>query len=86
MMKMLDVTRSAPTFLVATGVHAELGTVYSPQMGPPAWVGKWTMTCSVLLIYLMQILMSVREGAMTAVRSVSTLLDHTTATVSVAFS
>ena len=34
----------------------------------------------------MQILMSVREGAMTAVRSVSTLLDHTTATVSVAFS
>ena len=27
--------------------------------------------------------MSVREGAMTAVRSVSTLLDHTTATVNV---
>ena len=34
----------------------------------------------------MQILMSVRKRAMTAVRSVSTLLDHTTATVDVAFS
>ena len=31
----------------------------------------------------MQILMSVRKGAISAVRSVSTLLDHTTATVSV---
>ena len=30
--------------------------------------------------------MSVGKGAITAVRSVSTLLDHTTATVSVAFS
>ena len=34
----------------------------------------------------MQILMSAGKGAMTAVRSVSTLLDHTTATVSVALS
>ena len=40
------------------------------------WVGAlWVQT-----------LMSVEKEAMTAVRSVSTLLDHTTATVSVAFS
>ncbi|CAI8056477.1 hypothetical protein GBAR_LOCUS30776 [Geodia barretti] len=32
---------------------------------------------------LVVILMSVEKGAMTAVRSVSTLLDHTTATVTV---
>ena len=39
-----------------------------------------------IVLFVVQTLMSAGVGAMTAVRSVSTLLDHTTATVSVAFS
>ena len=38
------------------------------------------------IAFVVQTSMSAGVGAMTAVRSVSTLLDHTTATVSVAFS
>jgi hypothetical protein len=60
------VITSALTFLVATTVHAELGTTHMEPLAETS--------------------MSAGMGAMTAVRSVSTLLDHTTATVSVAFS
>ena len=78
------VITSALTFPVATTVHANPGSLHLPQMealAKVAYDSSYTVVNP-----CMQTLMSAGVGAMTAVRSVSTLLDHTTATVSVAFS
>ena len=79
------VTRFALTHLAAIAAHVEKASVLSLQMQALVKVCK-NDSWLIFTLFFFQTLMSVWRQIMAAVRCAQTLLDCSTATVSVAFS